>query len=428
MARLKLTAVICLALCACRGEAPQESAPTAIPGYLAFTNAVVWDGTGYDSVNATMVVRDGRIESIGAEPVPATATVIDLDGAYVMPGLINAHGHVSGRWAEDGITDPKERVLADLRLFARYGVTTVNSLGGAPVEAIAVRDAQDDHELDRARLYVAGAVIADTDPNAARASAEANAKMGVDWLKLRVDDNLGRTEKMPWEAVEAVFEAASAAGLPVATHVFYLEDALELIELKTSMIAHSVRDQAVTNEFIEKLRESGACYVPTLTREVSTFVYAERPRFFDDPFFLEYADRDEVARVSDPEFMREMTESEVAAGYRKAWVQAMENLKELSDAGVAIAFGTDSGPPARFPGYFEHMELEMMVMAGLTAQEALLSATLDAADCLGLDDVGTLEPGKWADFLVLDEDPLADIAATKSLRSVYIAGNEVARR
>ena len=304
-------------------------------------------------------------------------------------------------------------------------MTTVNSLGNEPAEAIAIRDAQDVPTLDRARLYIAGPVIADDDPAAARASAEANVAMGVDWLKLRVDDGLGRGEKMPWESVQAVFDVAAENELPVATHIFYMDDAMRLVEMETSMIAHSVRDQAVTNEFIASLQNSGICYVPTLTREVSTFVYAEKPKFFDDPFFLLYADRDEMARVSDPGFMSAMAESEVAAGYREAWVQAMENLRELSDSGVEIAFGTDSGPPARFPGYFEHMELEMMVMAGMSAEQALMSATLDAADCLGLDDVGTLEPGKWADLIVFDEDPLADIAATKSLRQVYVAGNLV---
>lgn len=415
-----------LALAACQGDAPEPVAEPVTPGLYAFTNASVWDGTGQETIAAAvLVVRDGRIEALGTDTAPEGATVIDLEGGYVTPGFVNAHGHVNGRWAGTGVTDMDARVLGDLGLLARYGVTTVNSLGNEPAEALAIRDAQDVPTLDRARLYVAGPVIADTDAAAARASAEANVALGVDWLKLRVDDNLGRGEKMPWEAVQAVFDVAAENDLPVATHIFYLDDATRLIEMETSMIAHSVRDQPVTNEFITSLENSGICYVPTLTREVSTFIYGERAKFFDDPFFLLHADRDEMARVSEPDFMSTMAESEVAAGYREAWVQAMENLRELSDSGVDIAFGTDSGPPARFPGYFEHMELEMMVMAGMSAEQALMSATLDAADCLGLDDVGTLERGKWADFIVFDEDPVADIAATKSLRQVYIAGNLV---
>ena len=431
MHRLLLSCLCFLGLAACGGgpsDTSTDNEPGSVPGLFAFVNATLWDGTGSEAVERrVMVVRDGRVETVGTGPAPAGATVVDLAGAHVIPGLINTHGHVSGRWAGPSVTDTTERVLGDLRLLARYGVTTVNSLGGAPPEAIAVRDGQKVATLDRARLYVAGPVIADAEPAAARVSSEANVTLGVDWLKLRVDDNLGQTDKMPWDAVQAVFDVAVGAGLPVATHIFYMDDAARLLDMGTGMIAHSVRDRPVSRDFIAKLAESGVCYVPTLTREVSTFVYAERPAFFDDPFFLDFADRAEMARVSEPEFMARMAASETAAVYRKAWVQAMENLKVLSDADVPIGFGTDSGPPARFPGYFEHMELDMMVTAGLSPEQALLSATRDAAGCLELDDVGTLEPGKWADFLVLDENPLSNIEATKTLRSVYIAGNEVTR-
>jgi imidazolonepropionase-like amidohydrolase len=162
-----------------------------------------------------------------------------------------------------------------------------------------------------------------------------------------------------------------------------------------------------------------------LTREVSTFVYGERPGFFDDPFFQEGADSSEVARLSEPAFMQRMAASTTAARYREALGQAQRNLKILVDAGVPVAFGTDAGPAGRFPGYFEHMELGLMVDAGLTPEQALTSATRVAASCLQMPDVGTLEPGKWADLLVLGADPLTDISATKTLEQVFIAGNQV---
>jgi imidazolonepropionase-like amidohydrolase len=114
-----------------------------------------------------------------------------------------------------------------------------------------------------------------------------------------------------------------------------------------------------------------------------------------------------------------------AARYRVALQQAQENLKTLVDAGIRVAMGTDSGPAGRFPGYFEHLELELMAEAGLTPEQILRSATGVAADCLGLTDVGALEPGRWADFLVLDADPLADVSATKTLSATYVAGTEV---
>jgi imidazolonepropionase-like amidohydrolase len=122
-----------------------------------------------------------------------------------------------------------------------------------------------------------------------------------------------------------------------------------------------------------------------------------------------------------------MAASPASAAYRKALVQAQENLRILVGSGVPIAFGTDSGPAGRFPGYFEHMEFDLMSEAGMTTREILLSATSVAADCLNLDDVGTLEPGKWADFVVLAQDPLADVQALHSVQDVYVAGNKVAR-
>lgn len=395
---------------------------------VVFLNATIWDGTDAEPISASsLVVADGRVVAVGTDAPPAGARTVDLGGAFVMPGLINTHGHVNDRWAADEITDGAERIRDGLRLYARYGVTTVVSLGGAPDAAFSIGDSIDPAALDHARFYIAGPVVTNEDPAAAREQARDNLRRGVDWLKLRVDDNLGRGQKMPWESVAAVLDVGKASGVPVATHIFYLADAERLLEMGSGMIAHSIRDAPVTDTFVEALERSGVCYVPTLTREVSTFVYGERPEFFDDPFFMRGANAAEVARVSEPEFMNAMAVSEVAAGYREALVQANANLAALYAADARIAFGTDSGPPGRFPGYFEHLELAMMVDAGMPAKSALISATSRAAECVGLPDVGTLEPGKWADFLVLAENPLDDIRQTKSLQNVYIAGSEIPR-
>ncbi len=413
--RVYLTLCFVLSVAAC---APRT--PTTV-----FTGATVWDGTGAPALsNATITVQEGRVVAIEQNARPLRgAEVVALDGKYVIPGLINVHGHVSGRWAAESVTGDIERVRGDLLLFAQYGVTTVNSLGD-DANVIAARDAATGMD-GRARLFAAGPVIDQADPAEARAAAMANADAGVDWLKLRVDDNLGSTRKMPWEAVQAVMDVGKERGLPVATHLFYLEDAKRLLDMGSGLIAHSVRDRDVDEAFLSQLRDTGVCYVPTLTREVSTFVYAERPDFFDDPFFTAHASQSEVARVSEASFMERQAASPAAAAYRVALTQAMANVAALSDAGLPVAMGTDAGPAARFPGYFEHMELWMMVDAGMTPEQALRSATGVAASCLGADDIGTLEAGRWADFLVLGEDPLQDIEATRSLEQVFIAGSAV---
>jgi imidazolonepropionase-like amidohydrolase len=170
----------------------------------------------------------------------------------------------------------------------------------------------------------------------------------------------------------------------------------------------------------------GVCYIPTLTREISTFVYESVPEFFSDPYFLKEADPDVLEALQTPERMSRMAASRSAQAYKAGLEVAMGNVGALHSAAVPIAMGTDTGPPARFQGYFEHLELQLMVDAGMSPLDAIRSATGIAADCIGMSDLGTLEPGRWADFSVLSADPTENIANTKTIESVYIAGNRVA--
>jgi imidazolonepropionase-like amidohydrolase len=268
-------------------------------------------------------------------------------------------------------------------------------------------------------------VISANTAEAARAAVRANVERGVDWIKIRVDDNLGSGQKMPAEAALAAIQEGHARGVRVAAHIFYLEDAKALLEGGVDLIAHSIRDADVDAQVIALLKQPNVCYAPTLTREISAFVYAQRPSFFDDPFFLADVFAPEVARVTAPQFQQSMRESTSAMRYREALVKAQKNLGKLVEEDVRVAFGTDAGQAARFPGYFEHLELSLMVEAGMTPAQALRSATGGAALCMGLGEVGTLQPGKWADFLVLRRDPLASVEATREIESVYIAGNRV---
>ena len=194
------------------------------------------------------------------------------------------------------------------------------------------------------------------------------------------------------------------------------------------MIAHSVRDAPIDKAFAADLARRGLCTCPTLMREVSAFTYADEPAFFADAFFQKEADPAVIAELRTPERRERARANPATARYREALATASANLKTLAEAGAPIAFGTDTGPPARFQGYFEHEELRLMVEAGLTPTQALVAATSGTAKCLGLKSVGRLEPGAWADFLVLRDDPRTDIRNTHSLESVWIAGNRVPDR
>jgi len=392
---------------------------TAAQEVTALVGARIWDGTGAEAISdGLMLVRDGRIQYVGERgdvPIPAGATVVNVDGRTIIPGLINTHGHV-GNVGGSG----RENLTKQLRLYAEYGVTTVNSLGGEGPAAIALRDEQSMIGLDRARVFVAGAVVAGRTVDEALAQVQQNADMGVDWMKLRVDDNLGSSQKMSPEIYSAVIDRSHELGLRLASHLFYLSDAKALMRAGTDFIAHSVRDMDVDDEFLGMLAASGICYTPTLMREVSTYVYESRPDFFDDPFFRSHFDQAVRDQFQTPARQRSSARSQP---YKEALRVALRNVKTIVDAGLPVVMGTDTGPAGRFQGYFEHMELDLMAEAGLTPEQVLRSATGLAAECLRMDDeIGTLRPNRWADFIVLTENPLDDIRNVHGIESVWIAG------
>ena len=384
----------------------------------AFTDLRLIDTTGATPIaTSVIVVRDGRIVAVGPSGrtnIPAGAQRIPLGGKVVIAGLINSHGHVN--------------TPDDLRTYAAYGVTTVVSLGGESEAVFAARAAQNVPRLDRARVFVSGPVLTPRTPDEARTMVEGVANQKVDWVKIRVDDNLGTAQKMTPDVYRAVIDEAHKRGLRVATHLYYLDDAKALLAAGADFIAHSVRDQTVDDEFVSALKTSNRCYTPTLMREVSTWVYESTPDFFSDPLFLKHANPAWVSAGRDPGRQEATRTNAAAQTYKAQFPFAVRNLERLAEAGVPIAMGTDTGPTGRFQGYFELMELEEMVKAGMTAAQALRSATSVAARCMGLDrDLGTIEPGKWADFVVLDASPLLDISNVRRISSVWIAGNRVAR-
>jgi imidazolonepropionase-like amidohydrolase len=385
----------------------------------AFVGATLVDGTGRPPVpDAVFVVRDGRIVAAGpaaSVAIPAGAERVRLDGKYVIPGLINAHGHVARPIDRDR--------------YAAYGVTTVWSLGDEPDAVFGTRASRDAAAPGRARVWASGPVLAPTTPEEARAQVAAAEARGVDVIKIRVDDNLGTTRKMPPDVYRAVIDEAHRRGLRVAVHFYYLDDARELLAAGADFLGHSVRDRVVDDAFVAAVRASGRCYSPTLMREVSTFVYGEVPDFFSDPLFQAHADPEWIARLRDPEQQRRTRESAAARTYRAQFPVALENLRRLYAAGVPIAMGTDTGPTGRFQGYFELMELELMVQAGLSPRDALVSATRVAAECMGVADrLGTLTPGRWADFVVLDANPLEHIRHVRRQHGTWMGGERLAPR
>jgi imidazolonepropionase-like amidohydrolase len=448
--------LLCLSsfLLACSGGAGKGDAPITASSAQIYVidGATIWDGTGQPAINdGVLVVKGDRIEAVGARgavQLPAGALVIQAKGKTLIPGLINAHGHVGMVKGLKGAPEnySEENVRAQLQMYARYGVTTVMSLGTDFDAMFKLRGAANADETPRATAFTAGrgftgkagypAVLpgnagvpreVDTVEEVQTHVAEL-AKQKVDMVKIWVDDHWGHYKKIRPELYRAIIAEAHKHGMRVMAHLFYLDDARQLVAAGLDGMAHSVRDKDVDAAFIELLRKNKTFAVSTLVREESTFVYATPPAFLDDPFFNRWIDAGVINQLKDPAWGARVKADPDFAKYPGQLAMAKKNLKKLWDAGVPIAFGSDTGPPARFQGFFEHRELELMVEAGLTPAQALQIATSNAAEALRITvDAGTLAKGKRADMILLDADPLADIRNTRKINKVWIGGREVER-
>ncbi|HQZ40943.1 MAG TPA: amidohydrolase family protein [Vicinamibacterales bacterium] len=427
---MRMWMVFLLSTVALAGQPAQAHAQTT-----AFVGGRLIDGAGQVIERGTVVVRDGRIAAVGPEgsiSVPDGATRVDVTDKTLLPGLVNAHGHVA---ATSGLRSSPEfytrdNLVRQLETYAAYGVTAVYSLGDDQAAGFALRDEQTEVALDRARIFVAGTVINGATADEARAATDRAADARPDILKIRVDDNLGTSRKTPEPAWRAAIARAHERGLRMAVHIFYLADARATVEAGADFVGHSVRDEPVDTAFADLLKARDVCYCPTLTREVSTFVYGSTPPWATDAFFTKGVAADIVQQISDPARQAQIRNSpayKLGLQYKAGLDVAMRNLKTLADQGVRIAMGTDSGPPGRFQGFFEHLEMEMMADAGMTPMQVIVSATGDAARCHQNTDLGVLAPGRVADMLVLGANPLENIRNLRSIEQVWIGGRRIAR-
>jgi imidazolonepropionase-like amidohydrolase len=433
--------------CAAAGAAMAQADQTVV-----LQGARLIDGTGKaPRDNVTVVVQGERITAIGPAgkvKVPKGARVVDAQGRTIMPGLINAHGHVGlvagGKNSADAYT--RENVLAALAQYEQYGVTSIMALGLNRDLGFEIRDEQRRGGVPGASLFLAGRGIGVPDAappvpvapdqvyrpqtvEEAVKDVRETASHHPDMLKLWVDDIYGKFPKMKPEVFKAAIDEAHKNKIRVAAHVFYLADAKALIKAGVDALAHSIRDQPVDTELVNLMKSKGTYYVPTFTVDESAFIFAEDSALTNDPMLAEAVPGESLQAWKGQEYKDKVAKDANTPKIKAALATGMKNLKTLRDAGVRIAFGTDSGAqPVRVPGWAEHHELELMVRAGLTPAQALGAATRGSAAMLGLKDRGTLEPGKRADFLVLDADPLEDIRHTRDLVSIWHGGKEIRPR
>jgi imidazolonepropionase-like amidohydrolase len=454
--KMRILCTSILALLA--GLAPGWSRAQPPAGGALLEHVELIDGRGGPPLhNVDMLIENGRVAAVGAHlSRPAGARVIDLTGRTIIPGLISDHSHVG---LVDGVSVgpqnfTRPNILRQLRQYEAYGVTTVTALGltrpsvfdplrqemhaggtpGADLFGVDQGVGAPAGAPPAAMLPVApDQLFRPATPDETRRAVDEMASHGTDLVKLWLDDLRNNTEapprpKMPPEIYRAVIAEAHAKGLRVAGHIYDLEDAKALVDAGVDILAHGVRDRPVDAEFVDAMKRRGVWYIPTLSLDETTYVFAEHPELLRDAFLNAALQPELRAHLADPAWRAKALASPAVAGAKRALALNEQNLKTLYDAGVKIGFGTDSGAtPLRVPGWAEHRELQLLVSAGLTPLQALTLATGKAAALLGLEDRGVLAPGERADFVVLSADPSVSIANAAAIEAVWRGGRPAPR-
>jgi imidazolonepropionase-like amidohydrolase len=406
------------------------------------------DGTTAASKpDVDILIRDGLIVSVGKDIREAGAKLIDLKGKTIIPAFISTHTHIGTLKGNTSRAEnyTRENILRHLKRYQDYGVGTILTMGtDRPLIFNGFTDSTQAGLLPGARLYSAGYGFNTPEknpgswmnlllrPNSADevpALMDKLASVKPAVVKIWVDDHFGKAEKMKPEIYKAIITEAHKKGIRVASHLYNLEDARDLTASGLDIIAHSIRDKEIDAALIKTIKARGVAYIPTLSLDEYAYIYARKPDWAEDPFFKASLEPGVYEMIISKEYQDQVANAPDYARNMAGFEMALKNVKKIYDAGILVGLGTDSGAfPIRAQGFSEHLELELLVQAGLTPMQAITTATMNSAKILKIDkQYGTLEKGKMADFIVLAESPEKNIKNTRKIESVWKDGVQVSK-
>jgi imidazolonepropionase-like amidohydrolase len=417
-------------------------------GATLFEGARLIVGDGKAPIeNSAFLVENNKFTRVGKKGqlrLPAGAARVDLTGKTVMPALVDVHSHLGFLKELDGSMSKanfnRGNLIDHLNRYAYHGFAAVISMGTDMGELpYQLRE----EVIPGAALFRTvglGLAYPGSGPNdparndvpyvvttveQARHAVQDLAPHHPDFVKIWVDDRNHTQKKLTPELYGAAVDEARKHNLPAIAHVFDLEDAKGLVRAGIDGFTHLVRDKDIDDEFIGLLKQHPNIFFTPNLGVTSRALESGRPAWLDDPILHETIPPGQIKRLENQFSNRK---PEQLAATRASWDLQVRNLKKLREAGVRIVLGSDSaGDPSRAIGWHAIWEVDSMARAGMPPAEVIVASTRLAAETLKLNQLGMVAAGKSADFVVLDANPLDNIANTRKIAKVYLRGQEVDR-
>lgn len=436
-----------IALCLC------VSVATSLEAQTLYAGARLIPGDSSPVIERSAILVDnGRIAQVGRQgqvKAPASVRRVDLSGKTIIPALIATHVHPG---FQRGTTYVRENYTADtivndLNRALYFGVSVAQSQGieSGDVMYQVRADQQAGQLASTARLMVAGRGIGS--PNAgpggatytgmayevtteaeSRKAVQELAARKVDIVKIWVDDRTGRAPKLSPALYRAIIDEAHQHGLRINAHVFYHDDAVDLVEAGIDGFAHLVRDKVMDDPLVAAIVKRGVYVMGNLSSPRKS-TYPSLPQWLSagDPLAQLLAESMTVPALDRLRAYFSKRDPKAVEAARRRYTILEQSLAKLNRAGAKIILGADTGLEDHLFGMAEQLELEAMVDAGMTPAQGIIAATSRSAEFLQLKSQGTLRTGFDADFVVLDANPLDAITNTRRIARLVLSGIEIDR-